>query len=63
MSGNMKGFFKNKQTKNTIKIWISTENEKDVLTVLTTFALLLERGRCFRKIKAFKMIARYTSGM
>ena len=27
MSGNMKGFFKN-QTKNTINIWISTENEK-----------------------------------
>ena len=27
MSGNMKGFLKN-QTKNKIKIWISTENEK-----------------------------------
>ena len=61
MSRNMKGFLTN-QTKNTIKIWISTENEKNVLTVLTTFALLLERGRCFRKSKALKMITRYTYG-
>ena len=46
--------FKKPKNKKYNKIWISTENEKNVLTVLITFALLLERGRCFRKVEAFK---------